>query len=167
MGRVLGLKNYSQVGVKPWGLDDELAAWWWKTRSSSNGQQSTERIKVLSPRYFTFNIFKKCIYVHFTYVCLFICVYFCICICPSAHMEVKEPIVGICSFLLPCGFCESNPGCQTWWQVPLHGESSYHPLTALLMKKNIDTINWILQFILKLNFYVLTNAKCQLYSNKW
>lgn len=38
------------------------------------------------------------------------------------------------------------------------------PSTALLVKKNTDAINWILQFILKLNFYILTNAKCQLYS---
>lgn len=99
------------------------------------------------------------------HVRVFICVFVCFCICPSAHMEVKEPIVGVCSLLLPCGLCESNPGCQTWWQVPLHDESSYHTLNCTLSeKKNTDAINWILQFILKLNFYILTNAKCQLYS---
>lgn len=171
MGRVLGLKNYSQVGVKPWGLDNELAAWWWKNRSLSNGQNiehSTERIKVLSPGYFTFNIFKKCIYVHFIYICLFVYMYLVLYLhmsqctyggertnCWNLFFPATIRVMWIKSRL-------SNlvASTLTWWVII----PSPH---CTLNEKNIDAINWILQFILKLNFYVLTNAKCQLYSNKW
>lgn len=37
----------------------------------------------------------------------------------SAHAEIREQLAGASSLLPPCGFGESNPACQAWWQEPL------------------------------------------------
>lgn len=40
----------------------------------------------------------------------------CVCahVCHGVHAEVRRQIVGVYSFLSPCGFWGLNSGCQSW-----------------------------------------------------
>lgn len=124
---------------------EALRSRWWacckmvgKSKSLSNGQnleQSTEKLKSYLLDILLLTFEKM----YTCTVCL--CVYMCLCLYLPMSQVVK-------------------PGGKYPYMLGHHTILS----TALLMKKNNDAVNGILQFILKLNFYVLRNAKCQLYS---
>lgn len=43
-----------------------------------------------------------------------------------AHMEVREQLERVSSFLPPCGSPEQNLGYHTWWQTPLPADPSHY-----------------------------------------
>lgn len=84
------------------------------------------------------------------YICLYV-VWGCVaCTHHGICVEIKRQLVGITSFLPPCGLQGLNPGHQVWWQSPLTPELSF--LFLILTPTNLVLLVLIFQVDLLLSF---------------
>ena len=79
------------------------------------------------------------------YVCVCVCVRArtcaCVCthmyVCRGIHEEDRGQLLGVSSFLLPCGSLRTNSGGQVWWPWPLD-----HVSGSLLGARHEEIKGW-------------------------
>ena len=127
----------SQMEFKP--KTSLLASWKMLSVFSCQSQISESNLDTCSVMYVT-GLIKKSKEVYRTFsiglrliilllvviVCMCVCVYMCVRAHHSLCVQVRGSQQDSVLFL-PCGFRESNPGCQVWHQMPLPAEAARPP----------------------------------------
>lgn len=75
--------------------------------------------------------------------------------CKCGHVEVREQLLIVSSFILPCESRGSNSGGQTWWQLPLPTEPSLW-FPVFIFRSLIYIPGEGLLFLIVQNFFQMT-----------